>query len=179
MDNSSLNFIIIKRSLLIIISLLFVVFITTEIFKLKNKTYSIKESELYKLDSIKLMDKAYLFRAGKNTSDRYEFVDKNDFPFIIDQSYNSIINKSQTYDTLQYSTTVLTVYTDKEGYENYSKGNKSTDIEVYQFAIGNKKYIDIEKLNNFKREVINELLIFFSIIYLILFIYIYRLEKFD
>src|SRR6201999_1861614 len=111
------------------------VLIVNEIVGIAKNSYMIDESHLYELDSIKILDKAYYYAGGKNDSRHYEFEDVNEIPFIIDgNEYNSIINKNFIYDTLQYSNTSLTVYTDKDGYENYLKGNKSTNIQVYQFS---------------------------------------------
>jgi hypothetical protein len=180
MDKSSKYFKPIKTTILVGISLLYLIFIIIQIFSLTNNSYLINESNLYKLDSIKLMDKVYLTGGGRGSSEHYEFEDTNGFAFIIDgKEYSSITNNSFVYDTLQYSSTFLTIYTDKDGYENYLQGNKSTNIEVYQFSIGDKKCIDINKLNSDIKKVKTENLIFLSIAYVLLFTYFYRLKKFE
>ncbi len=66
-----------KPVALMIISVLYLTFLISQIIKLTSGSYLIDETKLYKLDTIKLIDKAYLISGGKGSSKHYEFKDEN------------------------------------------------------------------------------------------------------
>lgn len=162
-----------------IISLLYLAFLVFQLSKLKNGSYNIDESKLYKLDTIKLIDKAYLIKLGKNSSARrYEFKDENFFSFSIsNRQYQAITEKKFVYDTLQNCNTVVTLYTDKDGLDNYINGQKSRIIPVYQLAIRGKKYIDIDKCNIWEKGEIIELILVYLGIYIAISVCIFRFKR--
>jgi hypothetical protein len=143
--------------------------------EIKTKSYYIKRIELYKLDSIKLLSKAYNIEGPKSVTS-YIFDDETFKTFIIagmaDISF-------ELKEKLKFSETVMTIYTDKEGYENYLKKDNKNEITVFELIINNKKYIDADDIN-INREKQKKISIYvYSFLYLLfLIIHFYRVTKF-
>ncbi len=152
-------------------------FATVQLFSLVNKTYVIDESKLYRIDSVKLMSKAFGL-PGKGSNTGFEFDDERGFNYIVSgESCTSITNKKLVRDSFKYSALVLTVYTNKEGINDYIKSLKSRTIEVFQLSIANTKYIDINNLNKCRKKTMTKSLLVFSLLFGFLFMLIKK-DKF-
>ena len=143
----------IKLIFFIAITALYSVTVLYLFWSLSSHSYVIDESKLYRLDSIKIQDKAY-YSNGIKSGESYYFEDTERMPFLIGGDIcHCFIGKTFIYDTLRYNGTVLTIYTDKDGYIDYTKRNKWVHhINVYQFYIGNRKCVDMNALSLSNKE---------------------------
>ena len=78
---------------------------------------------------------------------------------------SALSNKSSLYDTLQYSSLVMSVLTDKAGYDNYYNKNNSDKIEVYDIQIGGMSFINLAEINNEEYDNRLSTIIFISVVY--------------
>lgn len=127
-----------------------------DIYNLTAKKYIVNESEIFRIDSFKLQGKAFYESGGKHSSPKYVFESTNGYSFSIEEAiYKGIAYKKELHDTIQYHGLSFLVYSDKKTQELYFSSKGTIGINVLQFQIGNKKYINIEKAN---REAKNQLL---------------------
>jgi hypothetical protein len=168
---------------------IFLVFSTTiallvfmfQLESLNSKSYIYKQADYFKIDSVKMLTRAFIISVGgKSSSKSIEFEDENRKTFSISSSrYSALSNKSKLYDTLQYSSLVMSVLTDKAGYDNYYNKNNSDKIEVYDIQIGGMSFINLAEINN--KEYDNRLstIFFISIVYgaCLIFYFYKRLKK--
>jgi hypothetical protein len=118
-------------------------------FKLISNSYVIYSSDVYKIGSFQMQDKAYYHAGGKPYSPSYTFKSRNGYGFTIDKAVlKGVIYKQELRDTLQYHELAFTVYSDKETFERFRKTRKPIHIDVLQFQIGSKNYIDLNQVNH-------------------------------
>lgn len=150
-----------------------------QIVPLISKSSVLTKSDLYKLDSVKMLERAYYVHSAKMSTSGIEFEDSRYKSFrITGSSWNTIINRNELYDTLQYSQTYLTIFTNKEGFKNYYSKNNNDKIDVLGLDIGIKSYIKLNELNDDDKKRKYEMMLFFSFFYVIfLLIHFYRILK--
>lgn len=136
-------------------------------------------SDLFTIDSVKMLSRAYIIGGGKSASKSFQFDDETYKTFWLDGSrYLAVKNLSELYDTLQYSDLVMKIYTDEKSYDSYHNKKSKVKIEVLGIQMGNKSYIALDDINREERKGRISLLIFFSIAYLIfLAIHLMRVLK--
>jgi hypothetical protein len=162
---------LLKPSNLLILGSATITYLTICIFQitaLSRKSYVLTKSDLFPIDSVRMLSRAY--KGGTKTTTDIHFDDETYKTFWITGSrYQAITDTeiSKLYDTLQYSDLVMKIYTDKEGYKNYFDKNNKDKIEVYGIEIGGREYIPIDKVNKDEREGRISILIFFTIAYCI------------
>lgn len=141
---------------------------------LNTESYAIDKSGLYKLDSIKMLSKAERI-GGPKSGHSIVFDDETFMSF---QIAGMADLSSELNEKLKFSETIMTIYTDKVGYENYLKKDNSNRIKVFELEIGNKKYINIENINDNRRKSNYQLLFIFSLLYLVfLIIHFFRVTR--
>jgi hypothetical protein len=142
----------------------------TQINSLNSKSYILRQTDFFGIDSVKMLAKAFLI--GNSSGRSIEFEDENRKTFSIsDSRYDALSKTSNLYDTLQYSALVMKVFTNKEGYDRYFNESNSDKIEVYDIQIGETSYINLAEVN---REEYNSRLatiIFIAKVYGICLIY--------
>jgi len=143
-----------KKFPLIIVWLIvtgFIIYYFTNLYKLISKTYYIDESELYKVDTFHLLNRAYQESdyGGKTHSySKLVFKSTNGYSFAIDEHiFEAINNKKKLEDTMMYPDLKFTVFTDKTYFDDYKKSTFPIFIRAYQIQIGHVKYVDIKKMN--------------------------------
>src|SRR5688572_4021166 len=95
------------KILLVSGTLLFLYLFITDLISLNTGSYIYRYSDLHKIDSVKLLDRAFF--AGGRSGKRIQFNDENNKTFRISgSSYSAIIDKDSLYDTLQYSNSIMT-----------------------------------------------------------------------
>jgi hypothetical protein len=147
-----------------------------------NKSYVLTKSDLFPIDSVRMLSRAYIIGGGKSSSKSIQFDDETYKTFWITSSrYLAVNDFSRLYDTLQYSDLVMKIYTDKEGYKNYFDKKNKDKIEVYGIEVGNTSYIPLDDINKEERGRRTSILIFFTIAYFIFvlvhFVRIWRTTK--
>jgi hypothetical protein len=156
-----------KPSNLLIFGAATVIYLAILIFQisiLQNKSYVLTKADLFTLDSVRMLSRAYII--GKSRAIKFD--DETNKTFWISGSRNSAVaDFSKLYDTLQYSELVMKIYTDKTGYNNYIDKQNSNPIEVYGIEIGNKSYISLSGVNKNQRQGEITILIFCSVVYCI------------
>jgi hypothetical protein len=156
----------------------FLVFSLLDIYKLFSKSYFINKADLIKIDTFHLLGRAYKYSGGsKSGTSGFEFesTDRHKFQISAEQ-FSSINDLTELTDTLMYHDLKFTGYTKKENEEkNTAKGKKT--IELYQFTIGNKNYIDIDKVNELSGSNLTRKAIIWFIFYLFLTIGLYQNRK--
>lgn len=164
---------------LIGITLLFTVFLYTQITTLSTGSYIRNEKDLYRIDSVKMLRGVYTI-GGPKSGRSWQFEDETYKEFYFSGPAESAVTYTkELFDTLKYSSLFMTVYTDKSGFENYYNKSNDEKIDVLGIQLGDKKYFTLTGLNNAEKSRITSLLIFCSIIYTILsVIQIVRLIKF-
>ena len=142
-------------------------------YKYFSGSYIIKDSDIYKLATFQMYEKAYYEHGGKSGNRHYEFKSRNGYSFEIGyQIYQAIIYKRELSDTLMYHELKFIPYTDKLTFEKFKKERKPIFINVLQFQVGDKLYIDIGKANDFKKSnLIREILLYTFFAVLLLFVY--------
>lgn len=154
---------------IVILSVLTAILWIYEIGLLLNHRYSVSTKNLYKLDSVKMLERAYKQVPAKSTvPDAIEFEDENRKTFIISGTrYRAIRKNSRLYDTLQYGNIAMTILTDKVGYANYYIKDKTKPIEVYDVVLGQTSFIDLNKANRFEYSRHILVLISYSAVYIV------------
>ncbi len=146
------------------------------LMEIKTKSYFINRTELYKLDPVKLLSKAYDV-GGPKSGTSYIFDDETFKTFVIAGMADI---SSELREKLKFSETVMTVYTDKEGYENYFKKDSKNEIKVFELIIGNKRYIDADNISINRGEQKNISLYVYSFLYLLfLIVHFYRVTRLE
>jgi hypothetical protein len=165
-----------KRDLWIV--LVTVIAITFWSIQLTKKVTQIHSNDLYKLDSIRLLSRAFTNGPAKsNRPNEIEFEDETRKLFKISGSRFSASSPS-LYDKLQYSELVMTILTDKKGYSDYLNSRDKNPIQVYNIIIDSVSYIDIEGINNSENSKRSTSFIATFIIYcIILTFYFYYRNK--
>ncbi len=149
----------------------------TLISSLNSKSYILKQTDFFKIDSVKMLTRAFIIAdGGKSSSKSIEFEDESRKIFSIsDSRYDALSKKSKLYDTLQYSSLVMNVITDKQGYDIYYNKNNSDKIEVYDIQIGGTSFINLAEVNNEEYDKRLATIIFISIVYgVCLIFYFYK-----
>ena len=149
----------------------------TQISSLNSKSYILKQPDFFNIDSVKMLTRAFIIAdGGKSSSKSIEFEDESRKTFSISSSrYSALSKKSSLYDTLQYSGLVMTIFTDKEGYDGYYNKNDSDKIEVYDIQIGGKSFINLAEVNSKEYDSRFSTIIFISIVYgICLIFYFYK-----
>ena len=123
-----------------------------------------------------MLDQRKIVGRGK-TGSAIEFRDECWKTFRISGSAKRAIEEQEELlDTMRYSNLVMSIWTDREGFQRYHAANDDDIIEVYGISIGDKSYINLDEINAAERKGIIELLIFCSVGYIIfLSIHFYRL----
>ena len=146
-----------KRNSSILVWLAAIIFLSYYFFnfyQLLSKSYYVEENNLYKVDTFHLLSEARKESDFDGRSYRPKLVFKSitGYSFAIDRNiYRAITNEKKLKDTLMYPGLKFTVYTDKEYFDNYKIKKSPIFIRVYQMQIGDKKYIDISKMNKLSK----------------------------
>ena len=118
---------------IVIATAILIVALAFQFNSLNTGSYAVNKNEIFKIDSVKMLTRAFML-TGKN-SKGIEFEDENKKTFTITGSrYDAISDESKLYDTLQYSALVMTVFTDKTGVDNYRNKDNTDNIEVYNIV---------------------------------------------
>lgn len=145
----------------------------TAVYDLATDNYTVRESDLYRIDSFRMQDRVYAAGGGKSGSRMYYFSSQNGYSFVIEgAAYKGIIDRAELYDTLLYHGMTFTVFSDLDTYNTYKNEKTPFGIIVLQIQIGNKKYIDLAKANGERKKKMVLHLMWIPL--LCLFIYIYR-----
>ena len=146
----------------------------TQINSLNSKSYILKQPDFFKIDSVKMLTRAFLI--GKSSARSIEFEDESGKTFSISSSrYDALSKTSNLYDTLQYSALVMNVFTDKEGNDRYYNKNNSDKIEVYDIQIGETFFINLAEVNSEEYDRRSSITITFFIVYgICLIFYFYK-----
>ncbi len=140
------------KRVLVVLTVIIVVAFLQGATQLLLGSYLKKEKQLFRLEAITLLAKAYTSSGGRHGGKSLHFEDTNRYRYLVDNVvYNSILKRDFLRDTLEYHGTKLTVYTDKNGYEAYLKKLKNKNVDVYQLEVGNMQYIDLEKANHLRK----------------------------
>jgi hypothetical protein len=160
---------LLKSSNLLIPGTATIIYLTISIFQiiaLSSKSYVITKSDLFRIDNVRMLSRAYIIGGGKSSSKSIQFEDEAYKTYWITSSrYLAVNDFSKLYDTLQYSDLVMRIYTDKEGYNNYFDKRKKDKIEVYGIEVGNTSYIPLDDINKEERGRRTSILIFFTVAY--------------
>jgi hypothetical protein len=150
----------------------------TQINVLNNRSYILKQSDLFKIDSVNILSRAFIVGGGKS-SKSIEFEDENRKLFLISgPRLSSLVDRSKLYDTLQYSNLIISVFTTKIGFNNYYNENNYDKIDVYDIKVGDISFINLEDVNSEEYYRRLSLIIFFSIAYgICLLAYFYFRKK--
>lgn len=176
---------LLKPSNLLILSTATIIYLMICIFQivaLVSKSYVLSKSDLFPIDNVRMLSRAYIIGGGKSSSKSIQFDDETYKTFWITSSrYLAVNDFSKLYDTLQYSDLVMKIYTDKEGYNNYFDKRNKDKIEVYGIEVGNTSYIPLDDINKEERGRRTSILIFFTVAYcifvLVHFVRIWRTTK--
>lgn len=137
---------------ILIISGVFIQYIF-QLYSLLSKNYIIEPASVYMLDTFHLQGRGYEYKGGKNSPPRFEFTSQNRYSFTIDGAiFQAITDKKQLHDTLMYHDIRFIAFTDKKTFDKYKHEKKPFHINVLQFQIANKKYIDLDKANQVERK---------------------------
>ncbi len=163
-----------KRSYIafIIVSCIYVVVFLFQIHTLYAKTYELHSNELVKIDSVRMLSRAY---STKSRDIDFEGEMRKSFR-IGGASSSAIDDFKELYDTMQMSSLVMKIATDQSGVNAYFDPSNRDIIKVYGLEIGNKSYISIERLNEEERKNRKSLLAFISLFY-VAFLVISRMQK--
>ena len=160
-----------KPSNLFILGSATIIYLTiciSQIIALVNKSYVLTKTDLFPIDSIRMLSRAYIIGGGKSSSKSIQFSDETYKTFWITSSrYLAINDLSKLYDTLQYSDLIMKIYTGKDGYNNYFDKRNKDKIEVYGIEVGNTSYIPLDYINKEERRLGTSILIFFTVAYCI------------
>ena len=119
--------------------------------------------------------KAYYYGGAKYASPRYTFQSRDGHSFTIERPIiDGITDKKELRDTLQYHELAFTVYSDKETFERFQHTSKPIHIDVLQFQIGNKNYIDFDKVNQGAKTRLIMYTVFLILLLLFVFFGYYR-----
>jgi hypothetical protein len=141
------------------------------IISLLGKSYVLTKSDLFPIDSVRMLSRAYIIGGGKTSSKSIQFDDETYRTFsITGPRYLAITDFSTLYDTLQYSGVVMKVYTNKQGHSNYFDKNSKDKIEVYGIEVGNKSYISLDDISKKEKVRTTSILSFCTIAYCIFFL---------
>ena len=103
-----------------------------QILKLKTRSYAFEKGELYRLDSVQMLSRAFTI-GGPKSGTTWEFRDKKFRTFSISGSTNYDATKSkELYDTLQDSDLIMTIFTDKNGFVDYNDKKSKGKIKETQ-----------------------------------------------
>ena len=133
------------------IAILTVVYLAIEgttIYALLFTDYTATGKHLYTIDSIRILGKAYTLRnpeSSTTTGVIFEDLSRHNFQ-LSGTAWASTINQSFLLDTLQYSQTVLTIQTDKEGFNTYSRNGANQTISILGLSIDSKPQISTEQI---------------------------------
>jgi len=156
------------------VTALYIYLFVSTLNALNTKSYVFKKSELYKLDSIKMLSKLYKINNGKAGSS-YKFSDETYKTFVFNGNADV---SAELVEKLESSEAVMNIYTDNEGYENYYKKDDGNIIEVFELEIGNRNYINIADINIEKGKRKYQFLFIMSILFLFfLIIHFYRITR--
>jgi len=140
-----------KQNALILLSstAIYLTVLLLAVIPLVDKSYILKSSDIFKIDSVKILSRAYYLTHSKNSSkSTLEFEDLTLKTFRLESlNLDAPEDLKTLYDTLQYSKTVLTIYTDKEGLENYRNQNNDSNIPVLNISIGDKSFGNLNAVN--------------------------------
>lgn len=165
------------RLLRLLVFVFFGFFALKNIYQLYSGSYLIEPDKLIRLDTMQLLNRAYRYSGGKGSSSGIEFESISRNKFLISSSYFfSIADIDKLTDTLMYHGTNFLAYTDKKGYKLF-KNNSKSFIEVYQFVIGDKQYIDISKANQLAKDKLVSGIFMWCVLFGILFFI--RLKKLE
>lgn len=170
MTNNPINKTNLIRLILIVIFSFFGFFALRDVYSLTSKSYLIGSNKLVRLDTLELLNRAYKYSGGKGSPSRLEFESTNRHNFRISgERFFAVSDINKLTDTLMYHGTKFLVYTDKDGLENYKDNSKSL-IEVYQFLLDGKQYIDISRTNQLSQnKLIRAMFLWTALIGVILF----------
>jgi len=159
---------IIKKPVFIIPTIITLIIVGYCSFRYNNKVV-LNENEWIRLDSIRLLSRAYTL-TSKGTVSGYEFQGLNGANFgISEPEFSALIDPEFLYNKLQYSSTIVTVFTTRKGKKEFDKGFSiaSRHVPVRQLIIDNKKYIDTTQFAPLNRKRFFTLIGFTLISYLI------------
>ena len=125
-----------------------------DVYNLSFGKYIILPNEIYMIDSFKMQGKAFYDNGGKYQSPKYEFSSTNGYSFTIEKSIFKGIIGSKFHDTIRYHGLEFIAYSDKQTLEDYIRSKQPIHINVLQFKIGYKNYIDIDKANREARNIL-------------------------
>lgn len=158
------------RLILSLLTFAIIIYFSFTLYQLVSKSYDLDESQLYKIDTFHLLDRAYIqpdnSEAAKTPGSQIVFQSTNRYGFSIGgYFYRSIKDRNKLLDTLMYHDTKFTVFSEKEVYEEYQRSKNPIFIPVYQIQIGETRYIDISKRNNWmKHKLLLSTFISFAVI---------------
>lgn len=136
-------------------AILFLSYYLFNLYQLLSKSYYIEEANLYQVDTFRLLNRAYEesdFNGRYYRRRKLVFESLNGYSFTIDKNFfRAISDKKKLEDTLMYSGLKFTVYSDKEYYDKYKVNKRPIFIKVYQIQIGDRKYVDISKMNKLSK----------------------------
>jgi hypothetical protein len=163
---------LVKPANLLILGIATIIYLTICIFQvsaLTSKSYILTKSNVFSIDSVKMLSRAFHVSTGTKTSSRsIEFQDEKYKTFSIDGIYyDAIIDRQKLYATLQYSELVMQIFTDKNGYHDYFEKSNNDKIKVYGVKVGNKSYMSVDSINKNERDRRISILIYFSVAYCI------------
>jgi hypothetical protein len=174
---------LLKPGNLLILGTATIIYLTICIFQvsaLTNKSYILTRSDVFSIDSVKMLSRAFQISTGTKTSSRsIEFQDEKYKTFSIDGIYyDAIVERQKLYDTLQYSELLMQIFTDKNGYHDYFEKRNNDKIKVYGIMVGNKSFMSLDSINKKERDRRISILIYFSVAYSIfLLIYLVRVLR--
>lgn len=141
---------------------------------LNTGSYAVNKKDIFKIDSVRMLSRAFLL-TGKN-SRGIEFEDEKRKTFIISGTRYGVM-PDKLYDTLQYSDLVMSVFTDRTGFENYHNKDNADKIEVYNIQIGETLFIDLNRINKQEEDKRRSTIIFLSAAYCFALVYYFRQRK--
>jgi|GEM_PF-1354150 len=160
------------KTYFLITALLLLLYALWDVRKLTTRSYTIKEDDLFKIDSLVLQGKAYPGTADDIT--HIEMATTTGFNLKMRDVFNSVTDKQHLLDTLRYHATTFSIYTDKDGIKAYQAGKHNHTIEIFRFIIDNKEYTDIALYNTQERKRVLDHLFF---LLLLIFLCLYAIKK--
>lgn len=151
----------------LVTSLLFACIIVPAGYGLLTEKYKVSEKNLVRLDSIRILGKAYqLSDENSYQASSVEFEDLHQKSFRIGApALAAAVHRQFLLDTLQYSATVMTIYTDKEGAAIYHSASDQSTINVYGLEINHIPQIETSKITGDQKGSLLFSLATYSILY--------------
>ncbi|MDB5202973.1 MAG: hypothetical protein JWQ27_2382 [Ferruginibacter sp.] len=157
---------------------LFIIFCVGVLFRKTEPL--IATTDLYRIDSVRLINKAVKVPRGKGSSAfYYEFDDEAGNTFVIPSNvFEAASSPDLLEDTLQYSAAVLQVYTDKAGIKSYRSNSRESYIHIYQIELNNKPVIDLVLLQDNRIKFKQMIQVISLGIFLVVFVWISQSDRF-